>query len=76
MRKIVQFTGVVLFLQGASGAVDHLVGQPFLGVFLNFFNRVLFPLLHLPDDRRLFAHLVLVVLGIALVVAARRIPER
>ena len=34
--------GVVLVLQGLSGAVDHLAVQPFFGVFLNAFNRANF----------------------------------
>jgi hypothetical protein len=43
MRNAIQVLGVVLFLQGVSGAIDHLAVQPFMGLFLNLFNRVVIP---------------------------------
>lgn len=42
MRKPLQLLGVVMVLQGVSGAIDHLAVQPFFGLFLNIFNRVVF----------------------------------
>jgi hypothetical protein len=38
MRSAIQLLGVVLALQGISGAIDHLAVQPFFGALLNFFT--------------------------------------
>src|SRR5918994_5383522 len=43
MRESLQFLGLVMVLQGISGAIDHLAVQPFFGLFLNLFNRVVIP---------------------------------
>lgn len=72
MRNVIQLLGVVLFLQGVSGAIDHLAVQPFMGLFLNLFNRVVIPRVDLLTGYELFANLTLAVLGAVLVVA----PER
>lgn len=70
MRKLVQLVGVVLVLQGVSGAIDDLAVQPFLGIFLNLFNRVVLPRLGFLAGYELFANLILAVLGVVVVVAA------
>lgn len=75
MRKPLQAFGIILFLQGVSGAVDHLAVQPFFGVFLNLFNRVIIPRLGFLTGYELYANLVLAVLGIVVVLAADRIRE-
>jgi hypothetical protein len=62
----------VLFLQGVSGAIDHLAVQPFMGLFLNLFNRVVLPRVGFLTGYELLANLTLAVLGAALVVAAER----
>ena len=72
MRNVIQLLGVVLFLQGVSGAIDHLAVQPFMGLFLNMFNRVVIPRVDLLTGYELFANLTLAVLGAVLVVAAER----
>jgi hypothetical protein len=72
MRNVIQLLGVVLFLQGVSGAIDHLAVQPFMGLFLNLFNRVVIPRVDLLTGYELFANLTLAVLGAVLVVAAER----
>ena len=72
MRNAIQLLGVVLFLQGVSGAIDHLAVQPFMGLFLNLFNRVVIPRVGFLTGYELLANLTLAVLGTALVVAAER----
>jgi hypothetical protein len=72
MRNAIQLLGVVLFLQGVSGAIDHLAVQPFMGLFLNLFNRVVIPRVGFLTGYELLANLTLAVLGAALVVAAER----
>ena len=72
MRNVIQLLGVVLFLQGVSGAIDHLAVQPFMGLFLNLFNRVVIPRVGFLTGYELFANLTLAVLGAVLVVAAER----
>ncbi|GII58280.1 hypothetical protein Pth03_66690 [Planotetraspora thailandica] len=76
MRKAVQILGVVLILQGVSGAVDHLAVQPFFGVLLNFFNRVVVPRVDLLAGHALLANLLLAAAGAVVIVAAERLPER
>ncbi|WP_202638714.1 hypothetical protein [Bailinhaonella thermotolerans] len=69
MRKAIQFLGLVLVLQGVSGAIDHVAVQPFMGVVLNFFNRVVIPRLDFLTGYELYANLILAAFG-AVVVAA------
>jgi hypothetical protein len=72
MRNAIQVLGVVLFLQGVSGAIDHLAVQPFMGLFLNLFNRVVIPRVDFLTGYELFANLTLAVFRAVLVVAAER----
>lgn len=72
MRKLVQFVGVVMLLQGVSGAIDHVAVQPFFGFVLNFFNRIIVPRLDFLAGRELFANLTLAVLGLVVVIAMDR----
>jgi hypothetical protein len=72
MRNAIQLLGVVLLLQGVSGAIDHLAVQPFMGLFLNLFNRVVIPRVGFLTGYELLANLTVAVLGAALVVAAER----
>ncbi|GGS56892.1 hypothetical protein GCM10010156_14410 [Planobispora rosea] len=73
MRKAVQFLGLYLVAAGISGTVDHLAVQPFLGVFLNAFNRFVIPNVGFLTGYEIFANLTLSVLGGVLVIAAGRI---
>jgi hypothetical protein len=73
MRKPVQLLGIVMLLQGVSGTIDHLAVQPFMGLFLNFFNRFVIPRVDVLAGYELFANLTLAVLGIVVTVAAERI---
>ena len=74
MRNAIQLLGVVLILQGLSGAIDHLAVQPFFGVFLNAFNRFVLPRIDALDGYELLANLGLAAVGLLLVAAAARRP--
>ena len=50
MRNSIQLVGFVMVLQGISGAIDHLAVQPFMGILLNLFNRVVIPRVDLLAD--------------------------
>ena len=73
MRNALQLTGFVLVLQGISGAIDHLAVQPFMGLLLNLFNRVVIPRVDVLADRALAANLSLAVLGVLVLVVAERV---
>ena len=74
MRNAIQLVGLVLVLQGISGAIDHLAVQPFMGILLNLFNRVVVvPRVDVLADHALFANLALAVLGLVVIVAAERV---
>jgi hypothetical protein len=70
MRNALQLTGVVLALQGVSGAIDHLAVQPFFGVLLNFFNRFVLPRIDALAGYELLANLGLAGLGLMVLTAA------
>ncbi|GAA1302662.1 hypothetical protein Psi02_48010 [Planotetraspora silvatica] len=70
-----QFAGFVMILQGVSGAIDHLAVQPFFGIVLNLFNRVVVPRVSLLSEYPLFANLTLAFLGVIVVIAAEP-PKR
>ena len=72
MRNALQLTGFVMLLQGISGAIDHLAVQPFFGLFLNFFNRVVIPRVDFLSGYELLANLALAVLGFAMLVLTDR----
>ena len=72
MRNAIQLLGVVLTLQGLSGAIDHLAVQPFFGVFLNAFNRFILPRIDALDGYELLANLALAAVGLLLVAVADR----
>ncbi|MBG0832091.1 hypothetical protein HS041_30770 [Planomonospora sp. ID67723] len=72
MRKLIQLAGIVMAVQGISGAVDRMIVQPFFGPILNFFNRVIVNRLDFLAGYELFANLSLAVLGVAVVIAADR----
>jgi hypothetical protein len=74
MRSTVQLLGLVLALQGISGAIDHLAVQPFFGMFLNLFNRVVIPRFEVLSDHQLVANLALAAIVVALVLLTVR-PE-
>ena len=74
MRSSIQLLGLVLALQGISGAIDHLAVQPFLGLFLNLFNRVVIPRVGFLSGYELLANLTLAALGLALILLTDR-PE-
>ena len=64
MQKPVQGVGFVLMLMGISGTIDHLYHQPILGVFLNAFNRYVFPAVDALAGYELYANLVVAVVGV------------
>ena len=70
MRKTAAIIGLVMTVQGASGAIDHLAVQPFLGPLLNFFNRQVIPRIDLLTGYELFANLLLAASGVVIMAAA------
>jgi hypothetical protein len=74
MRSTIQFLGLVLTLQGISGAIDYLAVQPFFGLFLNLFNRVVIPRVDFLSGYELLANLILAALGLVMLAPADR-PE-
>ncbi|MFF4991213.1 hypothetical protein ACFY19_28800 [Streptosporangium saharense] len=71
MREIVRLLGLLLLLEGISGAIDRVAVQPFMSAFLNFFNRVVVEHLDVLTGYELFANLALAALGGLLLVASR-----
>ena len=74
MRKPIQLLGVVMVLQGVSGAIDHIARQPIFGTFLNLYNRLVVQRLDFLSGYELYANLILAALGVVVVVAAERMP--
>lgn len=72
MSKAIQSLGFIMVLQGVSGTIDHLAVQPFLGLFLNFFNRVIVSRVDFLAEHALYANLSLAALGVVVMVAADR----
>jgi hypothetical protein len=70
MRDVIGLIGFVLFLQGISGAIDHLAVQPFMGILLNLFNREVIPRVELLADHAVLANLSLAVLGVLGMIAS------
>jgi hypothetical protein len=70
MRNAIQLLGIILVLQGVSGAIDHLAVQPFFGPLLNFFNRFILPRVDALAGYELLANLGLAALGAMVVIAA------
>ena len=72
MRNAMQLVGCIMVLEGISGAIDHLAVQPFMGILLNLFNRVVIPRVDVLADHALVANLSLAALGMLVLVAAER----
>jgi hypothetical protein len=72
MRKALRFLGIMMILQGVSGAVDQIAAQPFMGIALNAFNRFVVNRVALFDGYEIFANLALAVLGVAVTIATGR----
>jgi hypothetical protein len=75
MRKTLETAGFVLTLMGISGTIDHLAKQPLMGIFLNFFNRVVFPRVDVLAEHKLYANLLVAALGLAVLLAASRVRD-
>ena len=72
MRNATQLLELVMALQGISGAIDHLAVQPFFGLFLSLFNRVVLPRVGFLSGYELLANLTLAALGLAVVLLTDR----
>jgi hypothetical protein len=72
MRSAILLLGVVLALQGISGAIDHLAVQPLFGALLHFFNRFVLPRIDALAGYELPANLGLAALGLIVLTAASR----
>jgi hypothetical protein len=59
-----------MVLEGVSGAIDHVAAQPFLGLWLNFFDREIVSRVGPLAEHALFANLILAVIGLVVCVAA------
>lgn len=70
MRRTAAIIGLVMTVQGVSGAIDHLAVQPFLGPLLNFFNRQIIPRVDALTGYELFANLLLAALGVVVMAAS------
>ncbi|MET8157976.1 hypothetical protein ABZT47_16500 [Sphaerisporangium sp. NPDC005289] len=70
MRNNIEVAGLVLAAEGISGAIDRVAVQPFMAIFLNFFNRVVVPRIGFLTGYELYANLALAALGIMVVIAA------
>lgn len=73
MKQILGAVGFIITLMGISGAVDHLWRQPIMGWVLNLFNREVFARVDWIADYALFANLIIVILGVAILVTADRL---
>lgn len=71
MRDILQACGLVLIVVGISGAIDHLAVQPFLGIVLNFVNRVVVAEIDAFDGYEVYANLAVSAVGLGLIAASR-----
>ncbi|WP_101789417.1 hypothetical protein [Nonomuraea indica] len=72
MRNAIRLLGVLMILEGVSGTIDEIAGQPFMGIVLNAFNRLVVHRVALFEGYEVFANLALAVLGVAVAVAAGR----
>ncbi|MFI7444610.1 hypothetical protein [Nonomuraea indica] len=72
MRNAIRLLGVLMILEGVSGTIDEIAVQPFMGVVLNAFNRLVVHRVSLFEGYEVFANLALAVLGVAVAVAAGR----
>jgi len=75
MRKTLETAGFVLTVMGVSGTIDHLARQPIMGIFLNFFNRVVFPRIDVLAEHKLYANLLVGALGVAVMIGAGRVRD-
>jgi hypothetical protein len=73
MRQAVGLFGLLLVAMGISGTIDHLARQPFMGPFLNVFNRWVIPKVDFLTGFEIFANLTLSVIGVIVIVIAGRV---
>lgn len=74
MRAALHLTGFLLLLAGISGFVDHLWVQPVLGLFLNVFERHVFPRVDLLAAHALLANAGVAAVGLGVLLATD--PDR
>ncbi|GAB1818430.1 hypothetical protein [Herbidospora sp. RD11066] len=72
MRKVPRLLGLLLFVMGVSGTIDHLAVQPFMGILFNAPNRWIFERLEFFEGREIFANLSLAFVGVILVAFSLR----
>ncbi len=65
--------GLLMLLEGISGALDHVAVQPFFGFVLNAFNRLVVERVSAFEGVEVFANLSLAALGAAVMIAAARV---
>jgi hypothetical protein len=75
LRTALFMIGGFLVLAGISGTVDHLVGQPLMGVLLNVFNRFVFPFIGPLEGYEVYANLSVAGVGLAVLCAAPLAPR-
>ncbi|WP_030453647.1 hypothetical protein [Herbidospora cretacea] len=72
MRKGPRLLGLLLFMMGVSGTIDHLATQPIMGILFNAPNRWIFERMDLFEGREVFANLSLAFVGVVLVAFSLR----
>lgn len=73
MKKTLGAVGFIVTLIGVSGTIDYLWRQPLMGWVLNFLNREIFTKVDWISNYALFANLIVVVLGAAILIIAERV---
>ncbi|MER7499371.1 hypothetical protein AB0L05_28595 [Nonomuraea pusilla] len=73
MRQAMKLLGLLMLLEGISGALDHVAVQPFFGIVLNAFNRLVVERVSAFEGVEVFANLSLAALGAAVMIAAARV---
>jgi hypothetical protein len=71
MRKFFGTAGFLMMLMGISGAINEIWRQPFLGLFLNQFDRFI-TRMELFTGYEVFANLIFAFLGVIVAAAAGR----
>jgi len=73
VKSFLRLLGFFLIAAGISGTIDHLAAQPFMGIVLNVFNRLVIPGIDALHGYEIYANLSVAVLGGVLVAAARAV---
>ncbi|GII94569.1 hypothetical protein [Sinosporangium siamense] len=73
MRRILLALALLMVLSGISGVLDQIAVQPFLGIVLNAFNRLVVNQVDFLAGYEVFANLALALAGGVVALAAQRV---